>query len=73
MLRLPGMRRIAAMIGIVVLVVLALTLFWRVWRHHNEADPYELETPAVVFLDGKSKPVVRITLDSGKLPGNRDK
>lgn len=55
------MRRIAAMAGLIVLIVLALTLLWRVYRHHHAADPYELEQPALVRLDEPEISLVRIT------------
>jgi hypothetical protein len=41
-------RRIASLAGIVVLLALALTLLWRVYVHHHQADPYDREEPATV-------------------------
>jgi cytochrome b561 len=35
------MRRLAALAGILVLVVLALTLLWRVYLHHTRVNPDE--------------------------------
>lgn len=43
-------RRIAALIGIVVLIGLALTLLWRVYVHHREADPDEREEAVTVSI-----------------------
>ncbi|MGN6184175.1 MAG: hypothetical protein ACTHQM_11025 [Thermoanaerobaculia bacterium] len=57
------MRRIAAMAGLVVLIVLAIALLWRVYRHHHAADPYDLEQPAMVQLDESAKSRVRIAHD----------
>ena len=51
--RFAGMgRRIAAMIGLVAVVALALTLLYRVYVHHSQAEPY-VEEPAgaVVRMD----------------------
>jgi hypothetical protein len=44
-------RRIAALAGIVVVIALALTLLWRVYLHHEQADPYAREEPVTVRLD----------------------
>jgi hypothetical protein len=44
-------RRIVSLAGIIVLIVLALTLLWRVYLHHRQADPYEREEPVTVELD----------------------
>lgn len=44
-------RRAAALLGMFVLIVLAATLLWRVYRHHEGAEQYS-EEPAVVRLDG---------------------
>jgi hypothetical protein len=37
-------RRLLAMLGILILVVLALTLLWRVHSHHLRAVPLEPES-----------------------------
>jgi hypothetical protein len=44
-------RRIAALAGIVVLLGLALVLLWRVYLHHQQADPYDRDEPVTVELD----------------------
>jgi hypothetical protein len=44
-------RRIAALFAFFALILLALTLFWRVYVHHNQADPYEREEAVTVRLD----------------------
>jgi type II secretory pathway component PulM len=44
-------RRAVAFLGIVLLLVLAMTLLWQVYEHHREADPYERDEPATVRLD----------------------
>jgi hypothetical protein len=44
-------RRIAALLAFFALVLLALTLLWRVYVHHNQTDPYEREEPVTVRLD----------------------
>lgn len=41
-------RRIASLAGIVILIALALTLLWRVYLHHNQADPYQREEAVTV-------------------------
>ena len=43
-------RRVAALLAFFALVVLALTLLWRVYLHHNQADPYEREEAVTVRL-----------------------
>jgi hypothetical protein len=45
------MRRLLAFLGIIVLLVLATTLLWQVYVHHQEADPYDRDEPATVRLD----------------------
>jgi hypothetical protein len=47
------MRRIAAALGIVILLVLAGALLWRVYVHHTRAEPYNSDEPAVVELAKK--------------------
>lgn len=54
-------RRIASAIGIVLLIGLALTLLWRVYVHHRQADPYEREGPVTVSLDETASTFVKIT------------
>ncbi len=44
-------RRIAALLGFLALVVLALTLLWRVYVHHHQTDPYDREEAVTVRLD----------------------
>lgn len=44
-------RRLAAMIGFLALVLLALTLLWRVYVHHHQTDPYDREAAVTVRLD----------------------
>lgn len=44
-------RRIAALFAFLALLVLALTLLWQVYVHHNQADPYEREEAVTVQLD----------------------
>jgi hypothetical protein len=53
-------RRIASVIGIVVLIALALTLLWRVYVHHRQNDPYEREGPVTVSLDEHGSTFVKI-------------
>jgi hypothetical protein len=48
LLRLPAMRRLAALAGLFVLVMVMLALFWRVYKHHEEVNPYTREQPALV-------------------------
>ena len=44
-------RRLAALFAFVALVALALTLLWRVYVHHDEADPYDRQDALTVRLD----------------------
>lgn len=44
-------RRIAALLGFLALLVLALTLLWRVYVHHRQTDPYDREEAVTVRLD----------------------
>ena len=44
-------RRIAALLGFFALLLLALTLLWRVYVHHDQADPYDREEGVTVLLD----------------------
>jgi hypothetical protein len=48
-------RRIASLAGILVLIALALTLLWRVYLHHQQADPYDRDEPVTVELDIRGK------------------
>jgi len=57
------LRRIASLAGIVVLIALALTLLWRVYLHHHQADPYEREEAVTVELFTPSKNYGRIALN----------
>ena len=43
-------RRLLATIGIVAILALALTLLWRVYVHHTNAEPYDKDEPVVVSL-----------------------
>ena len=52
-------RRIASLAGIVVLIALALTLLWRVYLHHQQADPYDRDEPVTVELDGGRRSSVK--------------
>jgi uncharacterized membrane protein len=45
------MRKLTALAGLILLVVLAAALLWRVYRHHAASDPDEMDTPAIVRLD----------------------
>jgi hypothetical protein len=47
-------RRIAALLAFFALVLLALTLLWRVYVHHDQADPYDRESAVTVRLDALS-------------------
>lgn len=38
-----------------MLIALALTLLWRVYLHHNQADPYDREEAVTVELSTPSK------------------
>jgi hypothetical protein len=42
-----------ALAGFLVIVALALMLFYRVYIHHTRAEPYVDDGPAVVRLDVK--------------------
>ena len=43
-------RRIAAMVGFVAVVALALTLLYRVYLHHTRTEPYDEGPTSVVGL-----------------------
>ncbi|HEX8618090.1 MAG TPA: hypothetical protein VF911_10940 [Thermoanaerobaculia bacterium] len=45
-------RRIFALFGFFLVLALAVTLLYRVYLHHTQAEPYEDET-AVVRLEAK--------------------
>lgn len=48
-------RRIAALIGLVAVIGLALTLLYRVYLHHSQAEPYvDDDESAVVRLDARA-------------------
>lgn len=47
------------MVGFLIVLALAMTLLYRVYRHHTAVDPYEQEEPAVVRLDEKFTPLLR--------------
>jgi hypothetical protein len=42
-----------ALAGFLVIVALALMLFYRVYIHHTRAEPYLGDVPSVVRLDVK--------------------
>ena len=45
-------RRIAALFGFIAVIVLALTLLYRVYLHHSQAEPYvDEDEGAIVRLD----------------------
>ena len=57
----PGVaRRIAALAGIVIVIALALSLLWRVYLHHQQADPYDRDEPVTVELDDRGAAFVKI-------------
>ncbi len=41
-------RRVAALIGFLAVLALACALLWRVYVHHNHADPYDDEPTSLV-------------------------
>ena len=53
-------RRIAALFAFIALLALALTLLWRVYVHHSQADPYDREQSVTVRLDGRDTAHVKI-------------
>ena len=56
-------RRIAALAGIVVLLALVLSLLWRVYVHHRQADPYDREAPVTVELNAPDSTSVKFASD----------
>jgi len=45
-------RRLAALLGLVVVIALAVTLLYRVYVHHTRAEPYvEDDDGAIVSMD----------------------
>lgn len=48
-----------------MLIALALTLLWRVYLHHNQADPYEREEAVTVQLLTPSKNYDAFALNYG--------
>ena len=46
-------RRLLALVGFVVVVALAATLFYKVYIHHTRAEPYGAERPEIVRLHVK--------------------
>jgi hypothetical protein len=44
-------RRIFALFGFFLVLALAVTLLYRVYIHHTQAEPYEDEASAVVQLE----------------------
>ncbi len=53
-------RRFAALLAFFALIALAVTLLWRVYVHHNQADPYEREEAVTVNLDVRDLAHVKI-------------
>ena len=47
-----------ALAGFLVIVALALMLFYRVYVHHTRAEPYSDGVPAIVRLDVKFARVI---------------
>jgi hypothetical protein len=47
-------RRILALLGFVAVIVLAVTLLYRVYMHHVQSEPYDEEEGAVVQVDSKN-------------------
>ena len=46
-------RRILAVFGFFLVIALAVTLLYRVYIHHTQAEPYEDDESAVVRLEVK--------------------
>ncbi len=53
-------RRIAALAGFILLIALAVTLLWRVYVHHVQADPYERDEAVTVRLESTA-PAANVT------------
>jgi hypothetical protein len=53
-------RRIAALFLFFALIALAATLLWRVYVHHEQADPYDREHAVTVSLDTPVSTIVKI-------------
>ena len=53
-------RRISALLAFFALILLALTLLWRVYVHHDQADPYDREEAVTVGLDVRDPAHVKI-------------
>ncbi|HEV7240429.1 MAG TPA: hypothetical protein VGQ36_14410 [Thermoanaerobaculia bacterium] len=53
-------RRIAALFLFFALIALAATLFWRVYLHHDQTDPYDRERAVTVRMDGPDSTNVKI-------------
>ena len=58
-------RRLAALLAFFALIALAVTLLWRVYVHHNQADPYEREEAVTVRLDERDPAHVKIAYPFG--------
>ena len=62
-------RRLAALLAFFALIALAVTLLWRVYVHHNQADPYDREEAVTVrldfLLDGRDPAHVKIAYPFG--------
>lgn len=53
-------RRIAALLLFFALIALAVTLFWRVYLHHDQADPYDRDKAVTVRMDAPGSTNVKI-------------
>lgn len=53
-------RRVAAMFGLVAVILLVLSLLYRVYLHHSQAEPYVDDDRAVVSLDAGAAASVKI-------------
>jgi len=47
-------RRVLAAVTIVVILALAVTLLWRVYVHHLNAEPYGQDEPVAVSLPSRA-------------------
>jgi hypothetical protein len=43
-------RRLAAFLGILIIVTLVGMLFWRVYEHHEAAEPYDMDETVVAHV-----------------------
>jgi len=47
-------RRVFAAMTIIVILALAVTLLWRVYVHHVDAEPYSRDEPVAVSLPSRA-------------------